>query len=176
MASKQAVARQGDPLRSPRRRAAYNEAEQQFSLILQQRLRGLLEGRSDSLALLRQYLNEPDRLGVMVTPARVPRDRLRLPTVEAIIWDALRFLRPDAVGGPVSQHLTPDGSVEEYQIFSTRYPHILIERTDRYVGDELDPTEITWCLRRVQNQRAQTQFNRLLDAANLAFELLRTIR
>ena len=176
MASERAVARRADPLRSPRRRAAYNEAEQQFSLILQQRIRGLLEGRFDSLALLRQYLNQPDRLGVMVTPERVPRDRLRLPTVEAIIWDALRFLRPDAVGGPVSQHLAPDGSVVEYQIFSTRYPHILIERTDRYVGDELDPTEITWCLRRVQNQRAQTQFNRLLDAANLAFELLRTIR
>jgi hypothetical protein len=64
----------------------------------------------------------------------------------------------------------------EYQIFSTRYPHILIERTDRYVGDELDPVEITWCLQRVQNQRAQTQFNRLLDAANLAFDLLRAIR
>jgi hypothetical protein len=176
MASKQAVARQGDPLRSARRRAAYNEAEQQFSLILQQRLRGLLEGRSDFLALLRQYPNEPDRLGVMVTPARVPRDRLRLPTVEGIIWDALGFLRPDAVGGPVSQNLAPDGSVVEYQIFSTRYPHILIERTDRYIGDELDPAEITWCLRRVQNQRAQTQLNRLLDAANLALELLRAIR
>ena len=176
MASEQAVARRDDPLRSPRRRATYNEAEQQFARILQQRLRGLLEGRSDFLALVRQYPNQPDRLGVMVTPARLPRDRLRLSTVEAIIWDALRFLRPDAVGGPVSQDLAPDGSVVEYQIFSTRYPHILIERTDRYVGDGLDPVEITWCLRRVQNQRAQTQFNRLLDAANLAFELLRAIR
>ena len=176
MASEQAVARRDDPLRSPRRRAAYNEAEQQFSRILQQRLRGLLEGRSDFLALVRQYPNQPHRLGVMVTPAQVPRDRLRLSTVEAIIWDALRFLRPDAVGGPVSQDLAPDGSIVEYQIFSTRYPHILIERTDRYVGDGLDPVEITWCLRRVQNQRAQTQFNRFLDAANLAIDVLRTIR
>jgi hypothetical protein len=176
MAGERAVARRDDPLRSPRRRAAYNEAEQQFSLILQQRLCGLLEGRSDSLALLRQYPNQPDRLSVMVTPARVPRDRLRLQTGEAIIWDALRFLRPDAVGGRVSQTLAPDGSVVEYQIFSTRYPHILIERTDRCVGDKLDPAEITWCLRRVQNQRAQTQLNRLLDAANLAFDLQRAIR
>jgi hypothetical protein len=176
MASEQAVARRDDPLRSPRQRASYNTAEQQFSLLLQQRLRALLEGRSDSLALLRRYPNQPDRLGVMATPARVPRDQLRLSTVEGIIWDALDFVRPDALGGPVAQNLDPDGSVVEHQMFSTRYPHIVIERTDRYVDDGSDPVEITWCLRRVQNQRTQTQFNRLLDAANLAFELLRVIR
>ena len=176
MASERAVALQDDPLRSPRRRASYNAAEQQFSLIVQQRLNALLEGKSNSLALLRRYRNQPDRLGVMVTPARVPRDQLRLPVVEGIIWDTLTFLRPDAVGGPVAQKVAPDGSVMENQLFSTRYPHILIERTDRYVGDAPDAVETTWRLRRVQNQRSQTQFNRLLDAANLAFELLRTIR
>jgi signal transduction histidine kinase len=176
MASERAVALQDDPLRSPRRRASYNAAEQQFSLIVQQRLNTLLEGKSNSLALLRRYPTQPDRLGVMTTPARLPRDQLRLSTVEGIIWDALDFVRPDAVGGPVAQNLAPDGSVVERQIFSTRYPHIVIERTDRYVGDAPDPVEITWCLQRVQNQRSQTQFNRLLDAANLAFELLRAIR
>jgi hypothetical protein len=176
MASEQAVARRDDALRSPRQRASYNTAEQQFSLVLQQSLQALLEGRRNSLALLRTYPNQPDRLGVMATPSGVPRDQLRLSTVEGIIWNALYFLRPDAVGGPVSQNLSPDGSVLEYQMFSTRFPHIVIERTDRYVGDEPDPTEITWCLRRVQNQRAQTQLNRFLDAANLAFELLRVIR
>ena len=176
MASEQAVARRDDPLRSPRRRAGYNAAEQQFSLMLQQRLHALLEGKSNSLALLRRYPNQPDRLGVMVTPARVPRDQLRLPTVEGIIWDTLTFLRPDAVGGPVAQNPAADGSIVEHQLFSTRYPHIVIERTDRYVGDAPDAVETTWRLRRVQNQRSQTQFNRLLDAANLAFELLRVIR
>jgi hypothetical protein len=176
MASEQAVARRDDPLRSPRRRAGYNAAEQQFSLMLQQRLNALLEGKRNSLALLRRYPNQPDRLGVMATPARVPRDQLRLHTVEGIIWDALDFVRPDAAGGPVAQNLAPDGSVVEHQMFSTRYPHIVIERTDRYVGDGSDPVEITWSLRRVQNLRRHTQFNRLLDAANLAFELLRVIR
>jgi hypothetical protein len=33
--------------------------------------------------------------------------------------------------------------------------------------------EITWSLERLQNQRAQTQLNRLLDAASLLFELVR---
>jgi hypothetical protein len=176
MARARAVARRDDPLRQPRQRADYNAAEQQFSLILQQRLQALLEGKSNSLALLRRYPNQPDRLGVMVTPARVPRDQLRLTTVERIVWDALDFVRPDAVGGPVAQSLAPDGSIVEHQIFSTRYPHIVIERTDRYVDDGSDPVEITWCLQRVQNQRTQTQFNRLLDAANLAIDLLRAIR
>jgi hypothetical protein len=176
MVSGQAVTRRDDPLRSPRQRAAYNAAEQQFSLALQQQLQALLEGKSNSLALLRRYPNQPDRLGVMATSAGLPREQLRLSTVEAIIWDAIDFVRTDTVGGPVSQTPTPDGCVVELQIFSTRYPHIVIERTDRYVGDESEPVEITWCLRRVQNQRAQTQFNRLLDAANLAFELLRVIR
>src|SRR2546430_10444102 len=95
MVSEQAVARRDDPLRSPRRRASYNAAEQQFSLIVQQRLDALLEGKSNSLALLRRYRNQPDRLRVMVTPARVPRDQLRLPTVGRIILDTLNLLRPD---------------------------------------------------------------------------------
>ena len=41
---------------------------------------------------------------------------------------------------------------------------------------DADPIEITWCAQRVQNQRRQTQINRLFDAANLAFELLRVLR
>src|SRR2546429_5948394 len=111
MAGEQAVAGRDDPLRSPRQRAGYNAAEQKFSMVLQQRLHSLLEGKSNSLALLRRYPDHPDRLGVIATPAGFPRDQLRLSTVEAIIWDAIDFVRTDAVGGPVSQDLAPDGSV-----------------------------------------------------------------
>ena len=39
-----------------------------------------------------------------------------------------------------------------------------------------EPLFSEWRLRRVQNQRAQVQINRLLDAANLAFEFVRLVR
>jgi hypothetical protein len=176
MASERTMTRDNDPLIRARRRANYNAAEQQFSLVLQQRLHKLLEGKINVLELLRRYPHQPNRLGVMVTPPGIPRDQLRLPVMAEMAWEAIDFVRLDSVGGPVAQHPTPDGSVIERQIFSTRYPHIVIERTDRYIGTEVDPVETTWCLRRVQNQRSQTQLNRILDAANLAFELLRAIR
>lgn len=160
-----------------RRRTDFNAAERRLSEVLRQRLLELLEGRRDRLELLRTYPKEPGRLGIIATPSGLPRQQLRLPVAERLARDVLDFVRGDAAApGPLAQSLTPDGGVVERQTLPTRYRHILIERTDRYVGDGSDPVEITWCLRRVQNQRAQTQFNRLLDAANLAFELLRTIR
>jgi hypothetical protein len=167
----------GDPLTGTRRRADYNDAERRLSLFLQQRLLELLEGRRNRLDLLRKYPREPQRLGVVGTPREFPRAELRLPVVERLTWDAVEFIRADqAVGGPVSQSLLPDGGVVEFQTFPTKYPHILIERTDRYLADDPEPVETTWGLRRVQNQRKQTQINRLLDAANLAIDLFRTIR
>ncbi len=162
-------------LRGQRARVPYNGAEQQFSLLLQQRLQRLLEGKDNCLEVLRRYPGDPHRLGVMVTPPGVPRDQLRLSVVERLIWDTIAFVRPDATGGPVAQDVATNGDIIERQLFSTRYPHIVIERVDRYGADDPVATETTYALRRVQNQRSQTQINRLLDAANLAFELLRLI-
>lgn len=162
-------------LRGQRVRAPYNAAEQQFSLILQQRLQRLLEGKDNCLELLRRYPDDPHRLGVMVTPRTVPRDQLRLAVVERLAWDTIAFVRPDATGGPVAQDTDPGGDVVERQFYSTRYPHIVVERIDRYRGDSPEPIETTYALQRVQNQRSQTQINRLFDAANLAFELLRAL-
>lgn len=159
-----------------RQRTDYNDAERQFSVVVQARLQEVLEGKRNALQLLRKYPADPDRLGIMTTPPSVPRDDLRLPVVESLTWEAVKFVCADSVGGPVSQEATGDGAVLEFQMFSTKFPHIVIERIDRYVDDGADPVEITWCLKRVQNQRAQTQVNRLLDAANLAFELLRMVR
>jgi len=167
---------QTNSLTGSRKRNTYNAAEQRFSLILQQRLQELLEGRRNALTLLRKYPEQPDRLGVIVTPPDLPRDELRLPVVEAMTWETVNFICTGAPGGPVSQQQTADGTIVELQIFATRFPHIVIERTDRFPGDGEDPVDVTWCLRRVQNQRAQTQLNRLLDATNLALELLRAVR
>lgn len=175
MESKQGAVLRATPLRETRERAPYNAAEQAFSFLLQQRLQRLLEGKDNRLELLRRYPGDPHRLGVMVTPRTVDRGQLRLDVVERLLWETLHFVRPDALGGPVAQQRTPEGSVIETQLFSTRYPHIVIERIDRYVGDAPTPVETTYTLRRVQNQRSQTRANRVLDAANLAFELLRVL-
>jgi hypothetical protein len=171
-----AITHSESPVAGTRKRANYNAAEQQFSSLLQQHLHELLEGKRNVLSLLRRYPGDSDRLGVMITPDSLQRDQLRLPVVEAMTWEAIEFLCSETVGGPVSQEIGPDGALLEFQMFSTKYPHILLERIDRYVDDQVDPTDITWCLRRVQNQRAQTQVNRFLDAANLAFEFLRFVR
>lgn len=159
-----------------RPRADYNDAERRFSLVLQHRLQEILEGGRNRIELLRKYPDRPDRLGVIITPSDLARERLRLPVVEALTWEVVNFVRSDAAGGPITQYAAPDGGIIEQQIFPTRYPHIVIERTDRYLGDRPTPVEITWSLRRVQNQRNETRLNRLLDAATLALELLRAIR
>ena len=165
-----------DPLAAARCRADYNAAERRLSEVLQRRLLELLEGKRDCLELLRKYPREPGRLGVIATPAGLPREQLRLPVVERLTWDALEFIRADgAAGGPIAQAVTADGVVE-LQTFATRYPHILIERTDRYRDADPEPVETSWRVRRVQNQRRQVRINRLLDAANIAIELVRLLR
>jgi hypothetical protein len=162
-------------LREVRRRADYTPAEQEFSRVLQTCFQDLLEGKRNQLAILRTYPASPDRLGVMCMPSELDRRQLRLPVVETLSWRILEFVSSDGSGGPIAQGKARDGSTVESQSFPTKYPHIVIERTDRYLDGQVEPTEITWCLHRVQNQRAQTQLNRILDAANLAFELLRIV-
>jgi hypothetical protein len=164
-----------DELTAPRRRADYNEAERRFSCLLLARVQAVLEGRLDRLDLLRTYPGEPGRIAVMATPRDVDRDRLRLPVVEQLTRQAVEGICADAVGGPIAQAIE-DGAVVETQTFSTRYPHIVVERVDRYADGSDAPSASTLRLRRVQNQRRQTQINRALDAANLLFEIVRVLR
>jgi len=165
-----------DPLLMVRERCDYNDAERWFSRLLQQRLEDLLQARRNRLDVLRRYPGQPDRLGVMQTPPDFPRDRLRLDVVEILSSQALSFVRSDSSSGPVSQTIGSDGTIFEVQTFPTKYPHIIIERTDRYPPGSADPDEISWVLRRVQNQRQQTQLNRLLDAASLVLDVIRAFR
>lgn len=176
MAADRRSDRSDDPVMRVRERRDYNEAERLFSRILQERLQEVLQARRNRLEVLRRYPGEPHRLGIMQTPPGLPRERLRLPVVEEMVCQAIDFVRSDENGGPVSQAMAQDGSIYEMQSFPTKYPHIIIERTDHYLSDDSGPAEISWCLRRVQNQRQQTQYNRLLDAANIVFDLLRIIR
>jgi hypothetical protein len=160
--------------RSP---TAYTESEQQFSLLVQQQLEQLLRGKLNSLPLLRRYHREPGRLGVPRLRADLePRD-LRLPVVEEMLMALLHFLHADggSEGGPISQSRLSERLLER-QFFTTRFPHILIERVDRYDAPSGEALETEWLVRRIQNQRADVRLNRVLDAANLGLELLRLAR
>lgn len=158
-----------------RQRADYTEAERRFSQLLRKRLEDLLEGKRGRLEILRKYPRQPDRLGIIPTPDGFPLHKLRLDIVEQLTWDVLRFVHADADGGPIAQLTAGDGGIVEVQTFPTKYPHIVIERIDHFGDSVPEPDTITWCLHRVQNQRAQTQLNRLLDATNLLFELARLV-
>ncbi|MBV9897424.1 MAG: hypothetical protein JO020_24965 [Chloroflexi bacterium] len=162
-------------LMSVRARAAYSTAEREFSLLLKRSLDDLLQGKRNRLDILRKYPSDAGRLGIIPTPGGFPLDELRLPTLEQLTWHALRFVQSDGDGGPIVQLQDAGGGVVEVQTFPTKYPHIVIERVDHF-GQGPMPDSITWSLYRVQNQRAQTQFNRLLDATNLLFELVRLVR
>jgi len=148
----------------------YTDAEQRFSAILQKRLDELLRGERNGLILFRKYPREPGRLGVMATPSELNPRELRVAVVEAMIRDAMLFLHADPHGGPTSQHRV-DGQLIETQKFTTKFPHIVIERTDVYDAATEDPIHIHWRASRVQNQRAATQINRMLDAANLGLDV-----
>lgn len=164
-----------DPLTGTRKRADYSAAERAFSILLQRRLDDLLRGRRNYLPLMRKYPKQPDRLGIIRMPRDVPPEQLRIAVVEKLTWEALEFVRSESEGGPVSQALDRQGRVIECQAFPTKYPHVVIERTDRYDAADDEPVDITWCLKRVQNQREAVQINRVLDAVNLGIELVRMV-
>ncbi len=180
MSDRPASRRELDPLTESRPRSDYTPAERAFSVTLQRRIQDLLEGRCNGFELFRRYPSEPRRLGVLAIPREVPRDGLRLEVVEALTWAAIDFVRSDGTGGPVAQSVDRHGRLVESRLFSTRYPHVVIERVDRYaagdgaVGDQ--PLDITWSFRRVQNQRAQTQINRVLDAVSVGIDLVGLLR
>jgi hypothetical protein len=153
----------------------YTEAERSYSAAVQSCLEVLLEGRRQQLVLLRRYHQPPQRLEVMPAPLHVDRAQLRLPMVERILVSTLAFVRDVSPGGCVFQALDGDQLVET-QHFSTKYPHIVIERVDAFDHRTRIPLYTEWRLRRLQNQRAETQLNRWLDAANLALSVVKALR
>lgn len=160
-------------LMAVRRPVRYTPAEQRFSALLQSRLNELLRGERNGLVLLRKYPAEPGRLGVMAMPPSLNSSELHIPVVERMIHHALLFLHADPQGGPTSQRTDANGALIETQKFTTKFPHIVIERTDVYDAESGDPVQIQWCASRVQNQRAATRINRMLDAANLGLDVVK---
>jgi hypothetical protein len=166
-----------DELFRQRSANSYTEGEQQFSMLVHQRLEELLRGKLNTLPLLRRYHGDPERLGVPRLPAELNTRDLRLPVVEGILTAILHFLHAGrgVVGGPIAQSRLAE-RLQERQLFSTRFPHILIERVDRYDAPSSEAVETEWIVRRIQNQRQDVRLNRALDAATLGLELLRMAR
>jgi hypothetical protein len=153
----------------------YTEGERRYSRAVQMCLEELLRGQRQQIILLRRYYGGRERIDVMRAPPDVDREELRLPVVERLLMSIISFVRDVSPGGPVFQYRERDQLVE-VQPFSTKYPHIIIERVDTFGGDDRVPLFTEWRLRRTQNQRMETQINRWLDGVNLAFSFLKGLR
>lgn len=150
---------------------AYNETEQQYSQLLYKRIEQLLKGQRNDLLILRKYPAQPDRLGAMPTPNDLDRAALRLDRVERMATDALVFLSAHSPGGPVAQQSDTAGSLVEVRKFPTRFPHIIIERTDVYRDASLErPDNVQWHARRLQNSHRSMRLNNMLDLLGLGVE------
>ena len=162
----------GPALLAVHRPVRYREDEQRFSTALQRRLDELLRGERNRLMLLRKYPAEPHRLGVLNTRG-VDTTRLRVRIVERLIRDALLFLHADPHGGPCAQVHDGEGGLVETRKFTTKFPHIVIERIDVFDEETSETRHIQWSAVRMQNQRAATRINRMLDAANLGLDVVK---
>lgn len=162
----------GPALLAVHRPTRYTEAEQRFSAALQKRLDELLGGERNTLMLLKKYPHEPKRIGVMAA-ASVDPSQLRIKVIDRLIRDALLFLHADPHGGPPSQADDGDGGLVEVRKYTTKFPHIVIERVDVFDAATGDTRHIQWRATRVQNQRAATRINRILDATNLGIDMVK---
>lgn len=155
----------------------YNAAERRYGVHVRRTLLELLEGKRNELDLMRKYHREPSRLGAMPVPMGIDAKQLRLSRVEEMLSSAIRFLHDGSSGGPMAQSEDLDeGAIVQRRDFPTRFPHIVIQRTDIYDAQSRQSIRTEWCVHRLQNQRTNIRMNRMLDAMTLGLELLRWVR
>ncbi len=155
----------------------YNSDERRYSVHVRETLMRLLRGNLDVLDLMTKYHRDPSRLGVVPLPKTVNPMALRLSKVEEILANSIRFLHDGNEGGPIAQEEDRRrGVVLQRRDFPTRFPHIVIERTDTFDAEMGEPLESSWCVHRLQNQRNNIRLNRVLDAMNLGLGILQCSR
>ncbi len=146
----------------------FNADEQRYGVHVRDTLMKLLRGDRDALDLLAKYHREPNRLGALPLPETVDPRAIRLSKVQEILARTIRFLHDGSEGGPIAQWEDRErGLIYQRRDFPTRFPHIVIERTDSYDAAKGDPIESSWCAHRIQNQRQNIRINRMLDLMNL---------
>ncbi len=168
----------GEPfadLLAPRSASQYNADEERFSVQLHYYLDRLLRGEQNQIPLVRKYHKHPDRLGVMRTPPDVNRKALRLPVIRRIVNETLAFLYDGSPGTAPSRCRDGQKRIIEVQEFTTKWPHILLVRTDIFDGKSEEHLETIWTASRMQNQQAQIRANRLLSTALLGWEAVKFI-
>jgi hypothetical protein len=169
--------REKDELLGPTPFSNLNQDERLYSVHVRDTMMRVLKGERDRLELMIRYHREPNRLGALPMPPEVDVSRVRLSTVDGILSSSLRFLHDGSEGGPIAQWEEQDtGMILQRRDFPTRFPHIVIERTDSYDGEKGEPIQTSWCVHRLQNQRHNIRVNRILDALNLGVDLLRYVR
>jgi hypothetical protein len=152
----------------------YNDQERIYGNYVRNLLLELLSGDRDSLPLLTKYHRDPNRLGAPRAPSKIDSKALRVAKVDEILSAALRFLHDGSEGGPIAQ--TEDvvrNVVEQLQDFTTRFPHIVVQRTDTFDPQKGEALQTTWCARRLQNHRTHLRINRALDIVNIGLEFVR---
>ncbi len=156
----------------------FNPDERRYGVHVRETLMRLLRGERDQLDLLTRYHREPDHLGAVPPPPTVDVRAMRLAKVDEILSCSIRFLHDGSDGGPVAQWADhARGILFQTRDFPTRFPHIVIERTDTFDVEKGEPITSSWCVHRIQNQRQNIRINRALDVVNigvsLGLELLR---
>ncbi len=168
------TAARGDELLGANPFPDYNSDERRYSVHVRETLMRLLRGDRQDLELLTKYHREPNRLGIVPAPPEVDAKSLRLEKVEEILSSTIRFLHDGTEGGPIAQcEQSCDGAIVQTRDFPTRFPHIVIVRQDTFEAEGREPIETTWCVYRLQNQRQGVRQNQILNALNLAVELLK---
>ena len=157
--------------------ADYNPDERRYSVHVRETMLQLLKGDRDRLDILTKYHRDPSRLGALPVPKSVNPKALRLSKVEEILSSAVCFLHDGSAGGPIAQLEDRDRRVIiQRRDFPTRFPHIVVQRTDTYDVEKGEPLESTWCMYRLQNQRNSIRINRVLDVISVGLELLKWVR
>lgn len=151
----------------------YNGDERRYSVHVRETLLKLIRGDVDILDLMAKYHRDPNRLGALPVPPSVNPEALRLSKVEEMLADSIRFLHDGTDGGPMAQEEDGKrGVITQTRDFPTRFPHIVIERTDTFEMKSGELIQSSWCVHRVQNQRNSIRVNRVLDIMNLGLAIL----
>jgi len=163
-----------DDISASQPRLPYNTHEQQLSRLIQHEIDHLLIGRHDDIVLLKLYPRRGDD-GPTLRSIWNGEDAaaIRGHVAARMAADTLAFFGP-LHGGIITQEQRDDLIVQA-RTFSTVYPHIRLERYDVYDSISSEPLVGSWRAQRIQNQRRETQTNRMVDLALLALEISKSL-
>ena len=104
----------------------------------------------------------------------VPRSLRRLALSGHARAEAERGRSGEPLPGPVAQSLDESrGLIFHTRDFPSRFPHIVLQRTDAVGMKDGAAVSTNWSAKRLQNQQNSLQTNRTLDVLALGVDLLK---